>query len=231
MSGQSPNMYIYETHLHTDTVSACAKSTPAEQVHAYKNRGYTGIIITDHFLNGHAHKHGGSKWSEKVDFFASSYKKAKAEGDKVGLDVFFGWEYSIRGSDFLTYGLDIDFLLEYPQLENTVSIDEYSLLVRKHGGYLAQAHPFREGTWILEQKPVSPSLIDGVEVHNGSMTYVCNKKAMEFAKKHALPMQAGSDSHDAFLHYEASGVKMPNKAMDIFDIIRAIKSFSVELII
>ena len=224
-------MFLYETHLHTSNVSACAVSSGAEQARAYKARGYSGIIVTDHFFTGNICHTGASSWDKKLEFFASGYGAAKSIGDKIGLDVFFGWEYTIYGSDFLTYGLDVDFLLANPRLAGTVRIEEYSRLVRKHGGYLAQAHPFREAFWIKSPGAVSPSLIDGVEVHNSSMTDACNKKAHRFAKKHSLPMQAGSDSHDAESYRGTSGIKLNQKAKSIHDIILAIKSGDVELIL
>ena len=226
-------MYLYETHMHTSTVSACAVSSPAEQVRAYKRRGYAGVIITDHFLNGLAARSPGKvsmSWADKINFFVSGYERAKKEGDKCGLDVFFGWEYSIDGSDFLTYGLNEDFLIAHPELEDTPPIEKYSTLVRDAGGYIAQAHPYRRGLWINMPLPVEPSLIDGVEVYNGGMPMAVNKKAFDFALEHGLPMQAGSDSHDTDIR-DVNGISLRNKAESIHDIIKAIKARQVKLIL
>ena len=41
--------YKYELHCHTSDVSLCAFSTAKEAVEFYKNRGYDGIVITDHY--------------------------------------------------------------------------------------------------------------------------------------------------------------------------------------
>ena len=41
---------MYETHLHTSEASACSIITGAEQARTYKEAGYSGIIVTDHFL-------------------------------------------------------------------------------------------------------------------------------------------------------------------------------------
>ena len=223
-------MFLYETHVHTSNVSACAVSTGAEQAYVYKARGYTGIIVTDHFFNGNIRFNAASRWDKKIEFFMSGYNEAKEEGDKMGLDVFFGWEYSIYGADFLTYGLGIDFLLANPKLGGTVRIEEYSRLIRNNGGYLAQAHPFRKGYWIHSPKAVNPAYIDGVEVLNCNMTDECNDMAFRFAKKHSLPMQAGSDSHEADSYYGLSGIKLQKRAKNIHDIIAEIKSGSAELI-
>ena len=224
-------MYLYETHMHTSAVSACAVSSAAEQVRAYKKMGYTGVIVTDHFFTGHIRYTNARNWDKKVEFFASGYSLAKKTGDQVGLDVFFGWEYTIYGLDFLTYGLDMDFLLEHPRLERGVRIEEYSRLVRQSGGYLAQAHPFREAYWIPRPTAVMPAYIDGVEVFNSNMPDVCNLRAHTFAKKHSLPMQSGSDSHEVSPYSFQSGIILEKRAKTIHDIIDAIKSGSAELIL
>jgi len=46
--------FLYETHMHTSEVSACAVISAEQQVAAYKKRGYCGIISTDHFINGYS---------------------------------------------------------------------------------------------------------------------------------------------------------------------------------
>ena len=224
-------MFLYETHVHTSAVSACAVSTGAEQVFAYKAMGYTGIIVTDHFFTGNIRYTSASRWEKKLEFFASGYNEAKVVGDKIGLDVFFGWEYTIYGSDFLTYGLGLDFLLANPKLGNVLRIEEYSRIVRENGGYLAQAHPFRQAYWIASPKAVSPTLVDGIEVLNCNMTDECNERAYKFAKKHSLPMQAGTDSHEAGSYYCLSGIKLEKRARSIHDVIEAIKTGSAELIL
>lgn len=221
--------YLYETHLHTSTVSACAASSPAQQVRAYKERGYAGIIITDHFINGNSRCPRDLPWDKKMEFFSSGYTEAKKEGELCGLDVFFGWEYCLYGTEFLTYGLSPDFLLAHPDIDK-MTIKEYSVLVRNCGGYIAQAHPFRNASWIKDPFPVDPCLMDGIEVYNAGMPAEVNAKAFDFARLHNLPEQAGSDSHHTDLSV-VSGIKLNSKAKSIFDIVDAIKTRSAELII
>ena len=225
----TPYKYLYETHMHTSPVSACADSTPAEQVRAYERGGYAGIIVTDHFINGNCGCPRGLPWVEKMKFFISGYERAKKEGDRCGLDVFFGLEFSVNGADLLTYGLDPQFLFDHPDIDR-LPVEEYVALVRGAGGYIAQAHPFRVGPWIDSPFPISPTLLDGMEVFNASMPPYINKKAFDFAKEHKLPIQAGSDSHFA-REASASGVALVRRAKSIFDIINAIKGRRVELII
>jgi len=214
--------------MHTSEVSACAGSTAAQQVHSYKQNGYTGIIITDHFTNGYSTCPKEKPWDIQMKHFFKGYEIAKKAGDECGLDVFFGWEYTIDGSDFLTYGLDLNFLLAHPNFD-TLPIEEYSALVRNCGGYLAQAHPYRDAYYIKNKFPVESYLIDAIEVYNSMDTDSSNNKAYEFAKRNNLPVQAGSDSHHT-RHARYSGIKLADKAKDIFDIIDAILAGKVTLI-
>ena len=214
--------YLYETHMHTSEVSACAYSTAEEQVYEYKNKGYAGIIITDHFLNGNSTCPVFLSWTRKMKHILSGYEKAKFVGDQCGLDVFPGWEFTINGSDFLTYGLDLEFLLSYPNIDK-FSIEDYSDAVRKNGGYLAQAHPYRDRQYINYKFPVDSRLVDGIEVFNALDTGESNAKALAFALRHDLPMQAGGDSHNAKSPYRC-GIKLDKKANSIRDIIEALKT-------
>ena len=99
-------MYRYETHLHTRYGSACATATGREQAINYKKAGYTGIMITDHFFRGNTCISHRLPWEERIDMFCRGYEEAKMVGDKIGLQVFFGWEETYEGQDFLVYGLD-----------------------------------------------------------------------------------------------------------------------------
>ena len=219
--------YKYETHMHTAEVSACAVKFAAQQAVAYKDRGYTGIIITDHFVNGYTTCPKDLPWDRKMEFFATGYNEAKKMGDRIGLDVFFGWEYSIHGSDFLTYGLGLDFLLENPHM-GFLQIEKYSELIRKGGGFLAQAHPYRDEYYVENPYPVAPHLIDAVEVHNVMDSSDTNYKAQEFAEENNLPVQAGTDDHGRG-NIRYSGIILENKAESINDIINAIKTKNVRL--
>jgi predicted metal-dependent phosphoesterase TrpH len=210
-------------------VSRCAEATPREQAKAYKERGYAGIIVTDHFLNGNTGCPKGLSWADAMTFFCSGYEAAKAEGDKLGLDVFFGLEYAVRGTEFLLYGLTPEFLFNHPGMD-TLSAAQISALTRSAGGYVAQAHPYRSAWWIERPYPVDPGLIDGIETFNaGNFDPEINALAHEFAELNRLPAQSGTDSHFAEQPF-TGGVALRERAGDIFDIINAIKTGRVELI-
>ena len=216
-------MYLYDTHVHSSEGSPCGYVSAAEQARAFKQRGYAGIILTDHLSKGYDPFPPNLSWPERVQYQLLGYENAKAEGHKIGLDVFFGWEFASakdKSYDILTYGLGAEFLLAHPNILE-YGVQEYSEAVRKHGGYLAQAHPFR---WAKYNDTVPPHLLDGIEVFNSTDNEIKNTLAREFATTNNLPMQAGSDSHYTYEPSKPCGVLLQNPAKNIHDIISAIKN-------
>ena len=121
-------LYLYETHLHTKMSSACAKATPEEMVHACKEYGYTGIFITEHNWGGNTCIYRRLLWEDFVREFCKSYHRAKEEGDKVGLDVFFAYEAGYHGTEFLVYGVDEEWLIHHPEIKDATIEEQFSLI-------------------------------------------------------------------------------------------------------
>ena len=72
--------FLYETHMHTCQGSACGKSTGKEHARFYKERGFTGIIMTDHFFGGNTAVDRRLRWEERVDLFWRGFEEAKETG-------------------------------------------------------------------------------------------------------------------------------------------------------
>lgn len=185
--------YLYETHLHTTAASACAKSAGAEYIPFYKELGYTGIIVTDHFFNGNSSVPKNLPWEERIDLFCRGYEEAKAEGDRQGLQVFFAWECRFNGDEFLVYGLDKDWLKKHPDMMEWDHITHYKK-IRADGGLVVQAHPFRERGYLSEVY-VHPYQCDAFEAANAGNPHEQNRMAYRYAKEHGITMTAGSDIH------------------------------------
>jgi histidinol phosphatase-like PHP family hydrolase len=188
--------YLYETHLHTAHSSACAVSGGAEYISIYKEMGYSGIIVTDHFYNGNTAISRSLPWREWVNQFCRGYEEAKDEGDRRNFDVFFGWEETFDGcDDYLVYGLDKAWLLEHPESQNWTRGEQY-LTVRAAGGCVVQAHPFRQHSYI-RRVILSAGCVDAVEAANaGNQEQSYDALALRYAQKLNLPVTAGSDIHD-----------------------------------
>lgn len=220
--------FKYETHMHTREASGCASASGAQMVRAHINAGYSGMVVTDHFFNGNSAVPRGLSWETQVELFCKGYDNAVEQAKGTGFHVFFGWEYTYFGTDFLTYGLDRDFLLDNPDMLSW-SIEEYFDRVHEHGGFLIHAHPFREASYI-DTIRLFPEYVDAVEVINkGHIDPEFDRKALEYAKEHSLIQTAGTDSHHIDSLYGA-GMEFSYEIKSIEDLIQAIKGNDYSLL-
>lgn len=219
--------YLYETHLHTSQASACARSTGAEMARACKEYGYTGIFVTDHNWGGNTIIDDRLDWEEWVDQFCLGYEQAKAEGDRIGLDVFFGYEAGYDGTEFLLYGIDKAWMKRHPELRFATVREQYAL-VHEAEGLVMHAHPFREESYIPKVR-LFPEWVDGVEGINaahhrysgvGRDKREFDKSAIAYAHKYHFPMSAGSDIHSTALF--GGGVAFRRRLGSARDYVQAI---------
>jgi hypothetical protein len=159
----------------------------------YKNLGYTGLFISDHFFNGNTTVPRDLPWNERIELFYKGYEAAFSAGKEHGLDVFFAWEYTYMGSDFLTYGLDKQWLLDHPDCDK-ISPGEYFDAAHADGAFIVHAHPFRMAGYISCMS-LFPDKVDGVEVINSSMTDEVNERGEWYAETYNLLKLVGSDTH------------------------------------
>ncbi|MBO4284523.1 MAG: PHP domain-containing protein [Clostridia bacterium] len=184
--------YVYELHLHTAQSSKCGISTGAEHVHRYADLGYTGVIVTDHFFNGNCTVPPELPWDEKIRLFAKGYEDAKEEGDKIGMTVWFGFEFQFGGNHYLTYGITPETLIAHPEIMD-MSVKQYVRWVKSEGGYVTHAHPFRlPGSSVLKLCQE----VDAVEILNASRPDEENGPARDYANLFGIPAVYGSDCHN-----------------------------------
>ncbi len=185
-----------ELHCHSTTVSKCASATPELIVERYLKKGYTSLVLTEHFsrFTFNNKKHGDRRedsWGEHVDFFLGGVAALKgAAGDR--LHILQGCELRLNTdeNDYQIYGDSEEFLRTYPDIMD-VDIATLSERVRAAGLLLIQAHPFRNYMRIGD-----PTLLDGVETYNGTIVHDSrNDIALMWAKRHGLIETSGSDFH------------------------------------
>ena len=225
-------MYRYELHCHTKETSKCASACAVEMIDFYKSIGYTGVVITDHFFNGNTTVPRDIPWPERVEMFVQGFENAQKRGKEIGVDVFFGWEFSLHGSDFLTYGLDKDWLLKHEDCHK-LKINDYCDLVHADGGFIVHAHPFREASYI-DMIKLLPRKVDAVETFNAGRTDFENKLADQYADNYSLPKVFGSDNHAGYIKRIAA-VEINEKAASVNHLISLLlenkhKNFVLELL-
>ncbi|NLJ40559.1 MAG: histidinol phosphatase [Clostridiales bacterium] len=215
-------LYRYETHVHTKEGSACASASGREMTRAHIEAGYSGMIVTDHFFNGHTAVPKHLPWKARVNRLLRGYENALDEAKGTGFQVFFAWEYTHPGgNDFLTYGLGKEFLLKYPDVLSW-RIEKYFDIVHEEGGFIVQAHPFREAFYI-DAIRLFPEYTDAVEVINASHDDPkFDARALAYARKHSLLQISGSDSHHIDGLY-GGGMEFDYEIKSIDEFIDAVK--------
>ncbi len=186
-------MFKIDTHIHTVETSSCGRIEAREIVRLYKEAGYHGIIITDHYFDLYFDNLVDLSWDEKIDQFLRGYHHASEEGTKQGLKVFLGLElrFTENPNDYLVYGITEGFLKEHKELY-TLGLKGFKKLIEKENILIIQAHPYRKHMIVA-----APEDIHGVEVYNGNGRHNSHDEfSFAFAKEHSLMMSSGSDFHE-----------------------------------
>lgn len=198
-------MYLYETHCHTAPVSKCARATVRQTLEFYKSQGYRGVFITNHFIDGNVNADKNADYKELLDFYFGDYKEGKTLEKEIGIDVFLGVESSYRGTDFLIYGLPLEWWYAHPEIMEMPKSVQLEFM-REEGALVIQAHPFREAKYI-DHIRLFPRVVDGVEIFNSGRTDFENNMAKIYADCYGLAYFSGTDNHAAGLAARLGGIR------------------------
>lgn len=213
-------MYRYETHLHTYPVSKCAKSTVRENLELYKKLGYSGVFITNHFIDGNINIDKKRPYEELMDFYFSDYEEALKIGKELGIAVFAGIESSFGGTDFLIYGLEKTWFLAHPEIVDMKKSEQLRFYM-ENGALVIQAHPFHEASYI-DHIRLFPRCVHGVEIYNACRSQFANDLAEAYAKAYGLIPFAGTDIHNAATRSAFGGMETDSPIEDEQDFIHRV---------
>ncbi len=224
-------MYRYELHLHTRNGSGCGVAIPADYVDYYRSRGYTGVVVTDHFYHGYTRIDRSLPWREFVRAFATGYQELKAAAPD-DFDVFFGFEHRFfEGSDeYLILGVTPEWVEENECLRD-LPPHLFFPHVHRAGGFIIQAHPYRERDYIKTIRLVKEG-IDAIEVINSANEPETCRRALELARNLHLPMVGASDIHwTDHEGFQVSGIELPYRAHTVEQLIGAIRAGDHKIIV
>ena len=216
--------FLYETHMHTCLGSKCGTSTGKEHARYYKAIGFTGIIMTDHFFGGNTAVDRELPWEKRIDLFWRGYEDAREEGERIGLDVFFGLEQNFAGDEYLVYGLDKEYMKAHPEMECWTRRQQLEE-VHKAGGCVIQAHPFRIRDY-MDRIRVGLPFCDGIEAANAGNKPVDDARAIRMGRELGLVMTAGSDNHWSRPEATIYGVALEKRLTSIGDYVKIITNRS-----
>ena len=190
------NKYKYQMHAHTRPCSDCSAMYPEELMSALAEGGYSGCVITNHFMHGNTGIPRRIPWEDFVREYELDFLECKKYAEIYGVDVIFGVEEGIGdGLEILCYGITPEVLYEHPELRYMDAEIWYEVM-DSCGALCIQAHPFRDRPYIREPLVLPPGLIDGIEVFNYENTYEENLRAKEFASEFSgLILVSGADTH------------------------------------
>ena len=216
-------MYRYELHMHTCQGSACGQWDAQDMIRAYKEQGYAGAVITDHFIGGNTRVDRSLPWDALVESYASGYRQSLALARELDFDLMFGVEEGYGGGkEFLVYGIEPEFLLSRPFLRDA-EIAVWSREVHAVGGVLIYAHPFRDRPYITDPRAMPDmSLADGVEIYNSWNRPEDNEEARRVFSDRDCIKIAGSDNHRGDMG-KFSAVVFPNRIQNSAQLIQALK--------
>lgn len=219
--------YKYELHLHTGAVSRCAAIEPERAVELYKEKGYDGIVITDHYsVQTFFDKHLLAPQKD-TDFFIEGYRRAlKAAGEDFTVLLGMELRFYGNGNDYLVYGVTPEFLRENGNLMTYYS-RRFHELCKKNNMIFVQAHPFRP--YIFR---TNPKYLDGCEVYNAkNKDSGINEKAQKWAEENNMSvLVGGSDFHREKQIDNISGVITEERIRTNEDLVRILRSGKYEII-
>lgn len=224
-------MYLYELHMHSMEASRCASSSIHDMIRRYKEIGFSGAVVTNHFTGGNTSIDRELPWDKLAEEYCACYYDGLKTARELDFDLLFGVEQGYaRGKEILVYGIEPQLMMEHPELR-AADLPIWSRVVRSAGGFIALAHPFRSRYYIPDPMamPDRLDLVDGFEAYNRCNAPGENREAMERISPTGLIAIAGSDWHDTNFN-AANGVALQHRVRTSRELARLLKAGDFELI-
>ena len=221
--------YTYEMHVHTANCSGGGADI-RDHIDALIQKGYSGMVVTNHFFNGDTRVDRSLSWEDFVDAYRQDYLYGLAYARERDFDLLFGLEEHVGyGQEILLYGITPELMAQHPELKTPDPL-AYAEVVHAAGGLVYQAHPFRNAPWVVRPVPLDClDRLDGIEVYNAGNYPEWNEKAQRLADELGLPCTAGSDGHGTDT-VGRSGIATTERIRTNEDLVRILKSGEYTLI-
>lgn len=224
--------YKYDTHIHTSQVSSCGYVTGAAIVDYYKELGYNGLMITDHFIGSNNFLAKDEKdWNKKVDKFLIGYYDAKQRGENIDFDVLLGMEFCYKNTEFIFTNLTVEQLYDGEKALLNDDLIEVLQWVHNNGGFIIHVHPFRLTRGINTIRLI-PDYVDAVEVFNAGNIIPwpkANAQAEYYARQFEKKETSGSDFHNIGSAL-MGGMVFPHRIQSEYEFVKAIQADDYSLI-
>lgn len=205
---------LIDLHAHSGPLSPCCRIPYDKVLEEALAHGMDGIVLTNHYQKSNMKEDSLESYVEK---YIDEYYRTEAYGRKIGCRVFFGVEVTMERYPkvhMLLYGIDPEYLRAHPDLFDLTQKELYEL-TKAGGGIMVQAHPFRNGTTVLD-----PAYLDGVEINCHPIykkSYA--QELIDIAEKEHLLLTCGGDYH-ADTYRPKCGMILPDELVDHKDLCR-----------
>lgn len=215
-------MYRYEMHIHTSPCSG-GGSDIRDHIDALIEKGYSGMVVTNHFYYGDNRIDRSLPWEKFVDAYRQDYLYGLEYARKLDFDLLFGLEEHVgNGQEILLYGITPDWIAAHPELKMATA-EKYAEAVHAVGGLVYQAHPYRARFYITCPTPLDClDMLDGIEVYNAGNEPEWNESAKQLADELGLACIGGSDGHSTN-SAGRSGIATRERIRNNDDLIRILK--------
>lgn len=216
-------IYKYEMHIHTSPCSG-GGSDIREHIDELIQKGYSGMVVTNHFYAGDTRIDRELPWEDFVDAYRQDYLYGLEYAKERDFDLLFGLEEHVGdGQEILIYGITPELIAEHPELKGA-SAEMFAEVVHSAGGLVYQAHPYRARDYIRKPFPLEClDQLDGIEVYNAGNEPEWNESARVFAEERGIPCVAGSDGHSVASAGRA-GIAVGERIGNNEELIRILKS-------
>ena len=187
-----------DLHVHTKERSFCGNSTEEEQIRAAIDAGLDAIVFSDH------------------DRLAPCARLQELNEKYAPFRIFGGIEISVSNEHILVLGVH-DYVLETHQW----SYPELHGFVRKHGGFIAIAHPFRFHPNVrLDLERFPP---DAIEAYSNNISKQTEARLLNLAEQLGVPILSNSDGHHtgALGQYYNILERTPADEQELIEILKA----------
>jgi hypothetical protein len=221
-------MYKYEMHIHTSPCSG-GGSDIHDHIDALIAKGYSGMVVTNHFYFGDTRINRELSWENFVDAYRQDYLRGLEYANALDFDLLFGLEEHVgNGQEILLYGITPELIADHPELKKA-SAEKYAEVVHAAGGLVYQAHPYRARYYVSAPYPVEClDALDGIEVYNAANESEWNESARRLAEEKHLLCVAGSDAHDVEWA-GCAGIAAKERIETNDDLVRILKSGEYEI--
>ena len=209
---------LIDLHAHS-ALSRCCKIDGIESLKVSKQFGIDGFVLTNHYDKSYLINDDKIEYANRyINEFYYVYNGSK----ELGMKCFFGIEITLSKHNdvhMLLYGVEPEWLLEFPDLYNYDIKDLYEL-AHKYNAILVQAHPLRKNINVL----LDINYLDGIELNSHTIKEGPHtNEILDIAKNNNLLVTSGGDFHNDSPRPKC-GVYLPDTINTTMDIVEYLKN-------